>query len=185
MPDLDTTKLQKAVRRKWSKEPGPKAQQYVGRFSDTIGVGNKIAAKVTGNHGIYTVSVEIKDNELVSACSCYIGKGGYCHHCQALALTYLQNPAGFKEVEIKQREDVKHVSDLQAYLQSVTLESLLKRLSKQGITQKSFAESIGMNPRHLSMIKSSEARHHYYNELGATKLACVWVLEQVAKGNGQ
>src|SRR5216684_3202625 len=115
MPDIDSTKLKKAVRRKWSAEPSPKAQQYVGTFFDTIIVGNKISAKVSGNHGTYTVSVEIKDNELVSACSCYIGKGGYCHHCEALAWTYLQNPASFNEVQMKQREDVKHVSDLQAY----------------------------------------------------------------------
>ena len=34
-----------------------------------------------------------------------------------------------------------------------------------------------MNTRHLATIKSSELRHHYFHELGATKLACVWVLE--------
>jgi hypothetical protein len=36
-----------------------------------------------------------------------------------------------------------------------------------------------MNPRHLTAIKSSEARHRYFNELGATKLACLWVLENL------
>ena len=40
-----------------------------------------------------------------------------------------------------------------------------------------------MNTRHLAAIKSSELRHHYFNELGATKLACVWVLEHLGKSN--
>jgi len=185
MSNIDSTKLKSAVRRTWSAEPSPKAQRYVGRFFDTIVVENRIIAKVAGNHGTYTVSVEVKDKELVSACSCYIGKGGYCHHCEALALTYLQNPASFTEVQPKKREDVKHVSDLHAYVQGVTLDSLLRQLSEKGITQKAFAEGISMNPRHLTAIKSSEARNHYYNELGATKLACLWLLEHVAEFKGQ
>ena len=63
----------------------------------------------------------------------------------------------------------------------MTLEDLLGQLKATGVTQKAFAEQIGMNPRHLTAIKSSELRHHYFNELGATKLACLWVLEQVGK----
>ena len=59
------------------------------------------------------------------------------------------------------------------------LGTLLDELKSKGITRKAFAESIGMSPRQLSSIQSSEARHHYYNELGATKLACLWVLEHI------
>ena len=99
---------------------------------------------------------------------------------EALALTYLQNPADFKEVPLKPREEVTLVGDLPSYLQSVTLDSLLQQMKEQGITQKAFAESIGMNPRHLTVMKSSEARNRYFNELGATKLACLWFLEHGA-----
>jgi hypothetical protein len=88
-------------------------------------------------------------------------------------------------VKPKKREEVQRLSDLHPYLQSVTLDSLLKALSEKGITQKAFAQSIGMNPRHLSAIKSSEMRHHYFHELGATKLACLWLLEHVAELQGQ
>jgi len=49
------------------------------------------------------------------------------------------------------------------------------------ITQKALAEGMGMNPRHLTAIKSSELRNRYFNELGATKLACLWVLEHCKK----
>lgn len=36
-----------------------------------------------------------------------------------------------------------------------------------------------MNPRHLSAVRSSELRNHFYNELGAIKLAVMWVIEHV------
>ena len=150
----DTTQLTKAIQRAWPNEPGEKARRYIGAFFDRVRVAKKITAKVIGNHG-------------------------FCHHCAALGKTFLQDPSSFQEIKLKKREDVHGLGDVQAYLQGVTLEALLKQLSEQGITQKAFAESIGMNSRHLSAIKSSEARNHFFNELGATKLACQWVLEHL------
>jgi hypothetical protein len=76
---------------------------------------------------------------------------------------------------------IRTVGELESYLKAETLDSLLKELKAQGITQKEFAEIIGMNPRHLSSIKSSELRNRYYNELGATKLACLWMIEHFKK----
>jgi hypothetical protein len=66
----------------------------------------------------------------------------------------------------------------------VTLEALLAQLKDKDITQKAFAEQIGMHTRHLTAIKSSELRYHYFHELGATKLACVWMLEGLDHGVG-
>ena len=69
--------------------------------------------------------------------------------------------------------------DIETYLKGIALAALLKQLTSQGITQKAFAESMGMNPRHLTAIKSGELRNRYFTELGATKLACLWVLEHI------
>jgi hypothetical protein len=172
----DVTALQTAIRKHWSGTPSAKASRYVGQFFNTVRVGTKIAGKVEGNHGTYTVSIQVQEQGLSSACSCYIGRGGYCHHCEALAATFLKDENIFREVQPKQRESVQSLEEVREYLQGVTLEALLKELGEHGITQKALAESIGMNPRHLSVIKSSELRNHYFNELGATKLACLWVL---------
>lgn len=76
---------------------------------------------------------------------------------------------------------MKSLEDVDAYLRCTTLDELLKELKAAGVAQKDFAESIGMNPRHLSSIKSSELRNRYYNELGATKLACLWVIEHTGR----
>jgi hypothetical protein len=177
--EIETLKV--AIERKWSGQPGSKAQRYIGAFFNAVRVAEKITAKVVGNHGTYTVSIEAQEGQVLSACSCYIGKGGYCHHCEALAATFLHDPARFKETKLKKRDELQDLADVQSYLRGVPLEALLKQLSENGITQKAFAESVGMNPRHLSTLKSSEARHHYFNELGTTKLACLWMLEHLAE----
>jgi len=179
MSDVEIQQLLTAVKRQWSRVPSKKAQPYVKAFFATVRRGTTITAKVVGNHGTYTVSMQVGTQGLTSACSCYIGKHGYCHHCEALAITFLHEPGLFKVVKPTQAKDVRALTDVQAYLSSVTLEALLRQLKEKGITKKAFAEQIGMNTRHLTAIKSSELRHHYFNEPGATKLACLWVLEHL------
>lgn len=169
--------LQSAIRKNWPKTPGEKARRYVGKFFDRARMGKKIVAKVEGNHGVYTVSIEAKGKGADSACSCYIGGDGYCHHCHALALTFLKDAGSFKAVKQRKLKEVRSVADLPSYLKGMTLDSLLAKLKDQGITQKALAEGMGMNPRHLAAIKSSERRNRYFNELGAAKLACLWILE--------
>jgi uncharacterized Zn finger protein len=182
-PDLDL--LQTALKRRWSRMPSQKAKPYVHAFSAAKRCGTKITAKVVGNHGTYTVSIQIEEQGLRSACSCYIGKHGHCHHCEALAITFLDDPSAFKAVKLKQAKEVHQLTDVRAYLDSVTLDALLTQLKAKGITQKAFAEQIGMNTRHLAAIKSSELRNHFFNELGATKLACLWMLEHCGKSKSK
>jgi uncharacterized Zn finger protein len=170
--------LRTAIQRRWQGQPGPKARKYLDSFFNMTRTGQKISAQVDGNHGTYTVSIQVHNQGLLSACSCYIGKEGLCHHCEALALTFLKNDTAFKETKRTELKDVRTMGEIQTWLEGVTLDSLLKQLAANGITQKAFAESIGMNPRQLSAIKSSELRNRYFNELGATKLACLWVLER-------
>ena len=176
--DIDVDELKNIIEANWHHASHPKVQRYVGKFFERTRTENKLAAKVNGNYGVYLVSIEVKEQGTRSACSCYIGKGGGCHHCHALAHTFLNNPDSFKVVEKKELRKVARLEDVADYLQSTTLEELLKDLKAAGIKQKDFAESIGMNPRHLSSIKSSELRNRYYNELGATKLACLWMIER-------
>lgn len=53
-----------------------KARRYVGQFFDRQLKGQKLSAKVVGNHGTYTVSITVKKGKIESACSCYVGRGG-------------------------------------------------------------------------------------------------------------
>jgi uncharacterized Zn finger protein len=176
---MEVDEIKAAIRDDWFAhyELGEKARRYVGKFFDRQRAGKKITAKVVGNHGTYTVSLAVKSKEIDSACSCYIGRDGGCHHCDALAQTFLNNAESFAVIKRKMRKSVRTLDDLADYLDGVTLDSLLQELKAQGLTQTAFAESIGMNSRHLSAIKSSELRNRFFNELGATKLACLWVIE--------
>jgi len=181
MSAADVETLKQAIQNRYSADPSDKAKQYVGQFFGGIRLGTKITAQVVGNHGTYTVSIHVDGTDLTSTCSCYIDKHGWCHHCGALAVTFLQAPEQFKELMQRPLEKVSELVHLPEYLRSVTLDDLIDALRKQGITQKAFAESIGMSSRHLSAIKASERRNRHFHELGATKLACVWVLERLGQ----
>lgn len=184
MSKSDIEILVHAIKTHWPNPPGEKARGYIGQFFNTTRLGTKIAGQVMGNHGTYTVSIQSGEQRISSACSCYIGKHGYCHHCHALALTFLNDPQVFVELKTKPLREVRQPSDLEEYLRGVTLESLLDELKTKGITQKAFAEAIGMSSRHLSSVRSSELRNRYYNELGAIKLSCLWVLEHFKQNKG-
>jgi len=166
------------IRDQWGVSGAEKVTRYVGKFFDRQRIAKKIAARVVGNHGTYTVSLSVKDGRADGACSCYVGRDG-CHHCAALAKTFMDNPESFVAVARKRRRNIRTLDDLASYLKGVTLAKLIDQMKERGVTQTAFAESIGMNPRHLAAIKSSEARHRYFNELGATKLAVLWVVENV------
>lgn len=180
MSNLDIETLTNAIERHWSFTPSDKAKVYIGKFFNRKRIGTKIIANMEGNHGRYTVSLETSSNVLMnSACSCYLGRSGSCHHCVALAQTFLQDPQSFVEKPIKKKAEINSLADVKAYLSGVTLSDLIAQLKEKGVTQKAFAEAIGMSTQHLSAIKSSELKNRFYHELGATKLACLWVLEQI------
>ena len=167
------------LRSEWPSPPSEKARLYIGKFYACERIGNRITGKVEGNHGTYIVSIWVDGGHVSSTCGCYIGKHGFCHHCAALAYTFIKSPETFQEVISKDKNDLSSLEDLPAYIKSTTLETLLAELKAKLITQKAFAESIGMSPQHLGAVKSSEKRNHFFNELGAIKLACLWMLEHI------
>lgn len=115
--------LQTVLRSHWSHAPSAKAGRYVGQFYALEHTGERISGKVEGNHGTYRVSIQTDGERVISsACSCYIGKHGYCHHCEALAHTYLQNPGAFVVVTAKERGDLGKLNDVYDYLKTTTLE---------------------------------------------------------------
>src|SRR5882724_10232064 len=119
-PDLDL--LQTALKRRWSRVPSQKAKPYVHAFSAAERCGTKITAKVVGNHGTYTVSIQAEQQGVTSACRYYIGKHGDCHHGEALASTFVDDPSAFKAVKRRQAKEVHQLTDVRAYLESVTLD---------------------------------------------------------------
>src|SRR5437667_10670091 len=181
MTQKNNEELISIIRSDWPRSAGDKAKRYVGQFFDRTLTDNKITAKVEGNHGIYRVSINVKGKETDSACSCYIGRDGGCHHCHALALTFIKDPDSFTVIRKKKLTSIRTLEQLETYLKQTKLDTLLEDMSSREITNENFAENIGMNPRHLSSINSCEKRNMFYNELGATKLACLWVIEHIAK----
>ncbi|MCE7982920.1 MAG: hypothetical protein DYG89_17185 [Caldilinea sp. CFX5] len=177
MDDLELKQLQAAIQRAWSHPPSDKVARYIDKFFECQRIGSRISGRVEGNHGIYRVSIRATNEGVDSACSCYIGKGGYCHHCAAMAITFLRNPAAFPAIERKERKDVQSLSDLGQYLAHTTLASLLEQIKAQGISVSDFAQAIGSNTQRLTAMKKGEQSNRVNRELGAVKLACLWVME--------
>lgn len=190
--DLDLTQ---EIEKRWGNAgSNPKARRYIGKFWDRTRRGSLISGMVQGNHGNYHVSIELYSAGISSRCSCYIGKHGYCHHCAALGLTFLAEPESFAVVaDVVVEADqivtdvVRDLDTLQNYLNGMALADLLKKMRQKGITQKAFCAAVGMSTGHLSTLRSSELRNRRFHELGATKLAVLWVmenLERTDKSNG-
>jgi hypothetical protein len=154
-----------------------KARGYVGKFFRRRRIGLKIAAEVLGNHGTYTVSIDAGSEPTRSACSCYIGKHGGCHHVRALAQTFLDTPDSFVPRETRSRDQVRTLDDLALYLESTPLESLLAGLKAHGLSQKRAAELLGTSGRTLGNAVRGEDRNRPPAALGALKLACLYLLE--------
>ena len=114
MGELDSSQ-QKAIRSTWSKAPGEKARRYIGKFYALERIGGRITGKVEGNHGTNTVSIRVDNGHVSSTCRCYIGKHGYCHHCEALAHTLIQTPEAFVEVVSKDEAELSALGDLPEY----------------------------------------------------------------------
>lgn len=167
------------INNQYQSAPSDKTQKYINQFYGRIKKGNMIRANVEGNHGTYGVTLKLKNNYLASGCSCYIGKHGGCHHTTALAFTYKENPDSFEEQKIAKRSSVKDLRTLKTYLKDIPLEDLIDELSEtKGITQAAFGRSIGMSSQHISAVKKSENRNRHFKELGAIKLACLYLLER-------
>jgi uncharacterized Zn finger protein len=177
----DNIVLQDAIKQRWPEADSPKVKRYVDKFWDRSRRERRITAVVQGNHGNYTVSIEAQAGGLSSACNCYIGKSGGCHHCAALGMTYLAKPDSFTVIEPVEKTAVTGLGSLKGYLNGVTLDELVKEMRAKGITQKAFCEAVGMSTQHLSAVKSSELRNRRFHELGAIKLAVLWVTERLGK----
>jgi len=147
-PDLDL--LQTALKRRWSRGPSQKAKPYVHAFSAAERRGTKITAKVVGNHGTYTVSIQGDTQGVTSACSCYIGKHGHCHHCEALAITFLDDPSAFKIIKLKQAKEVHDLTDVRAYLDSVTWNHTRLRTDRCVVLLRNWLQGYEVFPWELS-----------------------------------
>jgi hypothetical protein len=70
-----------------------------------------------------------------------------------------------------------NLDELEVYLQDTTLEALLDECRARGITQKRLATLFRLPANFLTVVKSSERKGHYFNFIGACKLACLYMLE--------
>src|SRR5215510_7628849 len=92
MADTELDQLHMAIKCQWSRVPSKKAQPYVNAFTAAKRLGTKITAKVVGNHGTYTVSIQLDPQGLTSACSCYTYNGHNLSFCKIRTSSMMGHP---------------------------------------------------------------------------------------------
>jgi hypothetical protein len=55
----DTDVLEIAIEKQWTRPGDAKVEHYIGKFSNRQRRGRKITGTVQGNHGDYTVSIQV------------------------------------------------------------------------------------------------------------------------------
>jgi uncharacterized Zn finger protein len=66
-----------------------------------------------------------------------------CKHAAALGLTYLREPASFREMAASDRSEFRALASVSRLLEGTSLEKLIAQLRARGITQKRLAEILG------------------------------------------
>jgi methionyl-tRNA synthetase len=129
--------VKQILRIRWQRTTSPKTQKYINQFFDIFTVRGGLYAKVEGNHGTYRVAIFQYNDQIDATCSCYIGKNGYCHHCEALARTFLLNPTGITAIPTHHVVDVLAATTPQQindYIRSTALDEIIHELERQGIS---------------------------------------------------
>ncbi|MBE7554290.1 MAG: hypothetical protein HS126_24790 [Anaerolineales bacterium] len=142
MLQTDVEVLKEALQRHWPGQPDNKARGYVGQFLMERAWEQKFQPRwrvITAFTPCQSESTSEESLLLVVV----IGKHGYCHHCAALALTFLNDPASFSEIKTKPLAAVQGLAELTEYLHSVTLDELLQELKARGITRKPLPKALG------------------------------------------
>jgi predicted XRE-type DNA-binding protein len=176
------------LQNRWQGGISPKAQKYVNVFFDVFALRGGLYAKVEGNHGVYRVSLFHFNNQIDATCSCYIGKSGYCHHCEALARTFLLNPTSIPTIPAYQLADISAAAtpeQIYHFTRSAALAEILQELERNRVSIKSVAESMGLSPQRIRALMKKEQQQGILDELIPLKLASIWLLGHLNRGMGE
>ncbi len=77
-----------------------------------------------------------------------------------------------------------NLDELERYLKATTLESLLNECRARGITQTRLAGMFRLPSNFLTVVKRSERKGHYFNFIGACKIACLYILQMSDRASG-
>ncbi|WP_141509057.1 helix-turn-helix domain-containing protein [Candidatus Chloroploca asiatica] len=182
IPSTTAETVAQLLQSRWQGAPSPKTQKYINTFFDIFTLRNGLYAKVQGNHGVYRVSIFEYNDQIDATCSCYIGKHGYCHHCEALARTFLLDATTIPPVPAYHIADVRTATtpeQINQYIRSTALAELLQELERNRISIKSVAASLGVSPQRIRALIKKEQHQGVVDELTPIKLSCLWLLDQL------
>lgn len=155
-----------------------RAENYVGKFFDCKIEDNVLEGKIRGNHGIYHVKLKIDTDPLTYECQCETSKEMFCKHAAALGLTYIYTPWVFESNKKIKRENINSLEELQFYLRTTKLKTLLEDLKKCCLGVAQLSEITGISVQQISAIVKDDLNGKFHTLTIPLKLACLYLIER-------
>lgn len=160
-----------------------RAENYVGKFFDCRLEGGLLKGKIKGNHGIYDVELRIDSDPLSFVCQCKTSKEMFCKHAAALGLTYIYTPWAFETDNKIERKSISSVEELQFFLRTTKMKTLLDELRKCCVGLAKLSELTGIPVQQISAITKDDLNGKYHTLTDPLKLSCLYLLDKGLKSN--
>jgi uncharacterized Zn finger protein len=155
-----------------------RAENYVGKFNGCSIDGSVIKGTIRGNHGDYNVTLKIDSDPIEYECGCSKAKDIFCKHAAALGLTYIYTPWVFASNQKMDRKSLKTTADIQFYIKTTPLKTLLEELKKVDITISKLAELTGVTMQQISAMVKEDAGGKNHALTDPLKMSCLFLLEK-------
>ena len=155
-----------------------RAENYIGRFFDCEMNEALLKGSVKGNHGVYKVKLAIDKDPLEFECNCETSKKMFCKHAAALGLTYIYTPWIFSISEKIERTKINDINELNFYIKTIKLKSLVEELKKNNIGLSTLSEITDVSIHHMSAVVKDDNKDKYHLLTAPLKLACLYLLEK-------
>ncbi len=144
-----------------------RAENYVGKFHNCSIDNSCIKGTIKGNHGDYTVSMDIDTDPIQFKCDCEKGQEVFCKHAAALGLTYIYTPWVFASNQKMDRNALRTTDDIQFYVKTTKLKQLLDDLKAAGVSVSQLAELTGIAMKQISCLvkDDTDGKNHSLTDL--------------------
>jgi hypothetical protein len=102
----------------------------------------------------------------------------FCKHAAALGLTYIYTPWVFESNKKIEREEITSIEELQFYLRTTKLKTLLDDLRKCCLGVAQLSELTGISVQQISAIVKDDLNGKYHTLTDPLKLACLFLIEK-------
>ena len=155
-----------------------RAEGSIGQITDCIIKDGRLHGCIKGNHGIYSIELEVSP-KIHAKCSCKKGsEGNLCKHSAALGLTYIYTPWYFKCKDNIDRNLLKNTDDIAFYIAVTPLKQLLSELRDRNINASSVSDITRLPLQQIFAAVKDDDNNIPHLNVEMCKIACMYLLDK-------